>query len=127
MSDLWLNPLFTSFVFHHPIPTETMNQVFNAYNNKTEMRYDASKQKFVPAAQDSLFGLALAEFGSDAEHQHQQQWQTTLRSRPSGTFHPVDSDEYKDVSLREILDITDDFLFDDVDATAHTSMPASSS
>jgi len=111
-----------------------MNPVFHAYNHKTEMRYDASKQKFVPAVQDSLFGFALAGFESTAEQHYQQlpqqqrqQQQPTLRSRPSGQFYPVENvDEHKDMSLREILDITDDFLYDDVDVTVYSPMTSSS-
>lgn len=101
----------------HRTSSATMNQLFNTYNmnmngmNPT-MDYDNTKKSFGPSQPDSLFSMALYEF--EAAQQQQLVAAPAAPKRP-GHFYPVD--EYKDMSLREILDISDDFLFDDIEPT----------
>jgi Helicase associated domain len=63
-------------------------------------------------ASESLFGMAFYDFeGGDFSASHAMAG-TLPRSHVSPpVFHPVD--EYKDLSLREILDLSDDFLSND--------------
>lgn len=96
-----------------------MNQLYNTYNMNgmgNTMNFDNTKKTFASAQPDSLFSMALYEFEAAQQHQQQQQAQggDAANKRP-GHFYPVD--EYKDLSLREILDISDDFLFDDIEST----------
>lgn len=103
-----------------------MNQLFNSYNMNgmgNTVNYDSQKKTFGSAAPDSLFSMAMYEFeAAHQNHQLQQQRDVSSSKRP-GHFYPVD--EYKDLSLREILDISDDFLFDDLEpTTAPRPLPA---
>lgn len=104
-----------------------MNQLFNTYNTMDgmgpNMNFDNTKKSFAPSAPDSLFSMALYEFEAAQQQQQQQQFNHQQQQHPlsadpasqrPGHFYPVD--EYKDMSLREILDISDDFLFDDLDS-----------
>jgi Helicase associated domain len=82
----------------------------NAYNNRDHLPLEmgAHGKKSLPYQPESLFGMALYDFDTVAydvgmanplmHRQHSQQ----------PIFHPVD--EYKDLSLKEILDLSDDFL-----------------
>eukprot|EP00977_Amphora_coffeiformis_P023500 scaffold13479_cov166-Amphora_coffeaeformis.AAC.12 len=102
-----------------------MNQLYNTYNMNglgNTMNFDTTKKTFVSAQPDSLFSMALYEFEAAQQMQQQQQAQGNdpANKRP-GHFYPVD--EYKDLSLREILDISDDFLFDDIESSAPVSRP----
>ena len=103
-----------------------MNQLYNTYNMNgmgNTMNFDTTKKSFASAQPDSLFSMALYEF--EAAQQQQQQQQQAQGNDPAnkrpGHFYPVD--EYKDLSLREILDISDDFLFDDTESSAPISRP----
>lgn len=101
-----------------------MNQFFNSYNMAGNMggnpMIDLTKKTYASAQPDSLFSMALYEF--EAAQSQQQQAQEPPK-RP-GHFYPVD--EYKDLSLREILDISDDFLFDEADSAPRPMVPVSS-
>jgi hypothetical protein len=68
---------------------------------------------------ESLFSMASYDFDTSAQcetggMQHSQQQQCQPQQRhPQPTFYPVE--EYKDLSLKEILDLSDDFIFGDED------------
>lgn len=75
--------------------------------------------KSLPFQPESLYGMALYDFdtlNSDIQAATSSiHSQSPLRSvqGPPPVFHPVD--EYKDLSLKEILDLSDDFLSQDDD------------
>ena len=73
-------------------------------------------KKGLPYQSESLYGMALYDFDSIAADVGLQSPLTPFRptfQAPPPVFHPVD--EYKDLSLREILDLSDDFLSNDDD------------
>jgi hypothetical protein len=88
-----------------------------------KMNYMSPKKSmYMPS--ESLFSMALYDFDTAAQcdtgvlqHQHQQHQQ---QRHPQPTFHPVE--EYKDLSLKEILDLSDDFIFGDDDPLMTSSM-----
>jgi hypothetical protein len=82
----------------------------NAYNNSRDLPLDmgAHGKKSLPYQSESLFGMALYDFDTVA---YDVGMANPLMHRPHAQqpiFHPVD--EYKDLSLKEILDLSDDFL-----------------
>jgi len=97
-----------------------MNKMFNSYQMERAARGFNSpvlSKKGLTFQSESLFGMALYDFDSIAADvglqspiAHHQQLQIQA---PPPVFHPVD--EYKDLSLREILDLSDDFLSNDDD------------
>jgi hypothetical protein len=99
---------------------EEGNNNFTSYESQAQMMFKAPKKSvFMPS--ESLFSMALYDFDTSAQcetggmqhsQQHQQQRQPQQR-HPQPTFHPVE--EYKDLSLKEILDLSDDFIFGDED------------
>jgi hypothetical protein len=102
----------------------TMNQLYNSYNagsatgpnDAMTVIYGNRKKSFAAPAPDSLFSMALYEFEA-AQQAHQQDAAASalpVLPKTPGHFYPVD--EYKDMSLRDILDISDDFLFDDLES-----------
>lgn len=89
---------------------EEGNGDFRSYET-SKMTFQGSKKSvFMPSA--SLFSMALYDFDHSAQgmngvlHQH-------VKQQVQPTFHPVD--EYKDMSLKEILDLSDDYIFGDDD------------
>jgi Helicase associated domain len=81
----------------------------NAYNSRDlPLDMGAHGKKNLPYQSESLFGMALYDFDTMA---YDVGMSNPLMHRPmvqQPIFHPVD--EYKDLSLKEILDLSDDFL-----------------
>lgn len=81
----------------------------NSFNRDLPLDMGAqSGKKGLPYQSESLFGMALYDFDTVANDAG---LQTPPMHRPQAQqpiFHPVD--EYKDLSLKEILDLSDDFL-----------------
>jgi hypothetical protein len=81
------------------------------------------KSLFMPS--ESVFSMALYDFDTSAQCEtgvlqySQQQRESQLRQHQP-TFHPVE--EYKDLSLKEILDLSDDFIFGDEDPLMSSPM-----
>ena len=75
--------------------------------------YNDNKMGLPGLQQESLFSMAIYDMDSLAQNQQKQLQEPPAAPPSSNTaaFHPVD--EYKDLSLRELLDLSDDFLFDD--------------
>ena len=99
-----------------------MNTLFiNQYQQSMErgsMGFNSPvlSKKGLPYQSESLYGMALYDFDSIAADVGLQSPLTPFRptfQAPPPVFHPVD--EYKDLSLREILDLSDDFLSNDDD------------
>ena len=99
-----------------------MNKLFNnQYQQSMEramMGFNSPvlSKKGLPFTSESLYGMALYDFDSVAADVGLQSPLTSFRptiQAPPPVFHPVD--EYKDLSLREILDLSDDFLSNDDD------------
>lgn len=117
-----IQPTSTSKTLAHRTRTAvTMNKLFgNTYqvrerNNSMDGGLPKKAHPFQP---ESLFGMALYDFDTLAADVGFHAAVTTLPARhnlhgPPPIFHPVD--EYKDLSLREILDLSDDFLSGDED------------
>lgn len=84
-------------------------------------RFDDTKRG-LSCQPESLFSMALYDFESMGQqtqrHFLPQVIQSISTSAPS--FHPVD--EYKDLSLKELLDLSDDFLFGDEEQGNESSM-----
>jgi hypothetical protein len=81
------------------------------------------KSLFMPS--ESLFSMALYDFDTSAQCetgvlQYPQQQRVPQQRQPQPTFHPVE--EYKDLSLKEILDLSDDFIFGDDDPLMSSPM-----
>jgi hypothetical protein len=94
-------------------PPTIMNQMFNTY--QPDMRsngYNEQKMKFNIQNNNSLFSMALYDLDSIASSQHVSTYHGQHQQSAAAAFHPVD--EYKDLSLKELLDLSDDFLFDDI-------------
>lgn len=62
---------------------------------------------------ESLFSMAMYDFESMGQQQPQQQIEPLPTQQPAPAFHPVD--EYKDMSLKQLLDLSDDYLFGEDD------------
>lgn len=96
----------------HPHPHQRLNgnEDYMIYETP-KMAYQAPKKSvFMPS--ESLFSMALYDF--DNSGQQQVELTGVLQQPPpqiQPTFHPVD--EYKDLSLKEILDLSDDYIFGD--------------
>jgi hypothetical protein len=97
---------------------EENNGNFTGFESPAQMTFKAPKKSlFMPS--ESLFSMASYDFDTSArcetggmQHQQQQQRQPQ-QHHPKPRFHPVE--EYKDLSLKEILDLSDDFIFGDED------------
>lgn len=88
-----------------------MNHLYNTFpmDSAANTSFDERKKQF-SRHPDSLFSMAL--YDCDSLAQQNELFGTKIQSQhPGAAFHPVD--EHKDVTLREILDITDDFLLDE--------------
>jgi hypothetical protein len=93
-----------------------------------QMTFKAPKKSlFMPS--ESLFSMALYDFDTSAQcdtgglqhsQQQQQQQRYPQQRQPQPTFHPVE--EYKDLSLKEILDLSDDFIFGEEDPMLSSPM-----
>lgn len=95
------------------LSAETMNKLFgNSYlgrDGSNNMGNGISKKS--PFQSDSLLGMALYDFDCLAADVG---FQSTVRQSPASSqpvFHPVD--DYKDLTLREILDLSDDIIIND--------------
>jgi hypothetical protein len=99
------------------------------------MGFEAPKMTFKPPKKslympsESLFSMALYDFDTSAQcetgvlqhpQQYPQQHPQLQQRQPQPTFHPVE--EYKDLSLKEILDLSDDFIFGDEDPLMSSPM-----
>jgi hypothetical protein len=89
-----------------------MNSLFyNNYQDRSNGMMGYTKKGFLPLQQtESLYGMALYDFetiandvGLPAAPMH-----PSFQTAHPPVFHPVD--EYKDLSLKEILDLSDDFM-----------------
>ena len=90
-----------------------MNHLHNTFPMDTigNKPFDDRKKQFARNP-DSLFSMALYDFEQLAQHNDSSFAKTQVQHPDAAAaFHPVD--EYKDMSLREILDISDDFLLED--------------
>jgi hypothetical protein len=76
--------------------------------------YRSSNTREVSLLSESLFGIAY-----DMDHSLGLQQQDLEPPLPAYTqtafYYPVDEDEYKGVSLREILELSDNYLFEDME------------
>jgi len=104
-----------------------MNKLFNnQYQQAMErgglgFNSPVLSKKSLPYQSESLFGMALYDFdtiANDVGLQSPLAFQRSMINPQAAAggppvFHPVD--EYKDLSLREILDLSDDFLSNDDD------------
>lgn len=97
-----------------------MNKLFaNTYQSRDRngsMGAPGLPKKGLPYQNESLFGMALYDFDTLASDVGFHTAVASLPQRqlaPPPVFHPVD--EYKDLSLKEILDLSDDFLSGDDD------------
>lgn len=101
-----------------------MNSSFgNTYNNARDQLADMARasngKKNLGYQSESLFGMALYDFDTVANDVGLTQPPVLQRPQSQAqqpVFHPVD--EYKDMSLKEILDFSDDFLASDAAAAA---------
>jgi Helicase associated domain len=95
----------------------TMNSVFNNTYHMggsfagNSMEGGGKQKPSLSLQPDSLFSMALYDFEEAAQQEMMAPVAPQLK-RP-GHFYPVD--EYKDLSLREILEISDDLIFDSND------------
>lgn len=89
--------------------------MFNSYQSDLVSHASGFDQKMKISAlqnKNSLYSMALYDLES-LTTQTQQTNTAPVQGQPSSAaFHPVD--EYKDLSLKELLDLSDDFLFDDI-------------
>jgi Helicase associated domain len=117
----------TSFVsFHFSNLTQTdkakkaiycsltmMNHMFNTRMSDMGHPYTYNDGKLSLSLQPgSLFSMALFDLDTFA---HNNESLPNTNQQPA-VFHPID--EYKDLSLKEILDLSDDFLFEDGESRA---------
>jgi hypothetical protein len=82
-----------------------------------KMTLEAPKKSILMRS-ESLFIMALYDFDTSAQCdtgvlQHPQQQLQQQQCQPQPTFHPVEG--YNGLSLKEILDLSDDFMFGDED------------
>jgi hypothetical protein len=97
-----------------------MNHTNNSYHYAAGPGHHMCFNGYFPGSKafskqpDSLFSMALLETMVARQHETLAAAAATAATGPAAPgFYPVD--EYKDLSLKEILDISDDFLFADED------------
>lgn len=92
---------------------------FNYMNMNSPKLFN--EKRFVAAHPESLFSMAMYDLDSASPAETLEPLPAHQPSSRSAAFHPVD--EYKDLSLRELLDLTDDFLFDNQGSAADALAP----
>ena len=97
-----------------------MNSNFNTHVPRADKQvYGYTDNKMgLALQQESLFSLAMYDMDSVATNLQKQD--PPAQPTQSAAFHPVD--EYKDMSLRELLDLSDDYLFDDAESNMNHSL-----
>jgi hypothetical protein len=88
--------------------THSHNINYVGMNMESSKMYNNEK-RFYGAQPESLFSMAMYDLDATPV-ESMEPLPAHQPSSASAAFHPVD--EYKDMSLRELLDLTDDFLFD---------------
>ena len=113
-----MNQVFQSSYNNNNYNFDTQNMMMNNQNNSNSNSnsFD-TKHKFsslMSAPPDSLFRMAMLEWEAEHQqhqHQHQQAMATTtaLARNHSGAFFPLEeTNDFRDLSLHEIINMTDD-------------------
>lgn len=89
------------------------NNGFRPNNKQMPMNNNKINKMGLQMQPDSLFSMAFYDFDQVAQQE--------APPAQAPAFHPVD--EYKDLSLKEILDLSDDFAFGDEDPAPATMNP----
>jgi len=100
-----MNPLFNSAPYKQQ---PTYKQSMASYGDNNNHKHGMSLQP------ESLFSMAMYDVESTGGQQLQVEPLPIRMPAPAApAFHPVD--EYKDMSLKQLLDLSDDYLFGDDD------------
>ena len=94
-----------------------MNSNFNTHVPRADKQFFGltDNKMGLGLQQESLFSLAMYDVDNVATNNQKQDQPTQ-----SAVFHPVD--EYKDMTLRELLDLSDDYLFDGTESNVHSTL-----